>query len=39
MAGIGKVALMQEPIAAVMSVMRSDNSDGIFLIFDLGEVL
>ena len=36
MAGIGKVALMQEPIAAVMSVMRSDNSDGIFLIFDLG---
>ena len=27
---------MQEPIAAVMSVMGSDNSVGIFLIFDLG---
>jgi molecular chaperone DnaK len=36
MAGIGKVALMQEPVAAVMSVMRSRKSDGIFLIYDLG---
>lgn len=36
MAGIGKVALMQEPVAAVMSVMRARNTDGIFLIFDLG---
>jgi molecular chaperone DnaK len=36
MAGIGKVALMQEPVAAVMSVMRANNADGIFLIYDLG---
>lgn len=36
MAGIGKVALMQEPVAAVMSVMRSSNTSGIFLIYDLG---
>ncbi len=36
MAGIGKIALMQEPVAAVMSVMRNNNSDGIFLIYDLG---
>ena len=35
-AGIGKVALMQEPVAAVMSVMRSRNTDGMFLIYDLG---
>ncbi|MGM9601376.1 MAG: Hsp70 family protein [Faecousia sp.] len=36
MAGIGKVALMQEPVAAVMSVMRGTHSEGIFLIYDLG---
>ena len=36
MAGIGKVALMQEPVAAVMSVMRARNTDGMFLIYDLG---
>lgn len=35
-AGIGKVALMQEPVAAVMSVMRTRNTDGVFLIYDLG---
>ena len=35
-AGIGKVALMQEPVAAVMSVMRQRKSDGIFLVYDLG---
>ncbi len=35
-AGIGKVALMQEPVAAVMSVMRQRNRDGTFLVFDLG---
>jgi len=35
-AGIGRVALMQEPVAAVMSVMRSRKIDGTFLIFDLG---
>ncbi len=36
MAGIGKVALMQEPVAAVMRVMRSSSTDGMFLIYDLG---
>ena len=36
MAGIRNVALMQEPVAAVMSVMRKDPVDGIFLIYDLG---
>lgn len=35
-AGIGRVALMQEPVAAVMSVMRQRNTDGTFLVFDLG---
>lgn len=35
-AGLGKVALMQEPVAAVMSVMRQSKNDGMFLIFDLG---
>lgn len=35
-AGIGKVALMQEPVAAVMSVMQVRNTDGMFLIYDLG---
>lgn len=36
LAGIGAVALMQEPVAAVMSVMRSRKTDGIFVIYDLG---
>jgi len=36
MAGIGKVALMQEPVAAVMSVMRYRDTDGMFLVYDLG---
>ncbi len=36
MADIGKVALMQEPVAAVMSVMRARKFDGTFLIYDLG---
>ncbi|MDR0816755.1 MAG: Hsp70 family protein [Desulfovibrio sp.] len=36
MAGIGNVALMQEPVAAVMSIMRTRHSDGMFLIYDLG---
>jgi molecular chaperone DnaK len=35
-AGIGAVALMQEPVAAVMSVMRYRKGDGIFLVYDLG---
>jgi molecular chaperone DnaK len=36
MSGMGNVALMQEPVAAVMSVMKARSSDGIFLIYDLG---
>lgn len=36
LAGVGKVALMQEPVAAVMSVMRERKTDGIFLVYDLG---
>ena len=35
-AGIGKVALMQEPVAAVMSFMQVRATDGRFLIYDLG---
>lgn len=36
LAGIGKVALMQEPVAAIMSVMRTKTSEGTFLVYDLG---
>ena len=36
LAGLGKVALMQEPVAAVMSVMRASKQEGIFLVYDLG---
>jgi molecular chaperone DnaK len=36
LADIGKVGLMQEPVAAVMSVMRSRRTDGMFMVFDLG---
>ena len=36
LAGFNKVALMQEPVAAVMSVMRHSNQEGIFLVYDLG---
>lgn len=36
LAGIGKVALMQEPVAAIMSVMRASKQEGIFLVYDLG---
>jgi molecular chaperone DnaK len=35
-AGLGRVALMQEPVAAVMSVMQKRKSDGIFVIYDIG---
>lgn len=35
-AGIGKVALMQEPVAAVMSVVRQNQAEGAFLVYDLG---
>jgi len=36
LAGIGNVALMQEPVAAVMSVMQHRKGDGVFLVFDFG---
>ena len=36
LAGIGRVALMQEPVAAAMSVMKARNADGIFVVYDLG---
>ena len=36
MAGLGSVALMQEPVSAVMCVMKQRKGDGVFLVFDLG---
>ncbi len=36
LAKLGNVALMQEPVAAVMSVMKRQSVDGIFLVYDLG---
>ena len=36
MAGIGKVELVQEPVAAVMSFMKTHKTDGVFLLYDLG---
>lgn len=36
MADLGSVALMQEPVAAIMCVMKHRKGDGIFLVFDLG---
>lgn len=35
-AGIQNVALMQEPVAAIMSIMRASKKEGIFLVYDLG---
>lgn len=35
-AGIQKVALVQEPVAAVLSVMRTCGTEGVFLVYDLG---
>ena len=36
LAGIGKVALMQEPVAAIMSILYKSKDDGTFFIYDLG---
>ena len=36
LAGIGQVALIQEPVAAVMSVLKKDRSEKMFLVYDLG---
>jgi molecular chaperone DnaK len=35
-AGFRNVALIQEPVASIMSVMQTVNVDGHFLIYDLG---
>ena len=35
-AGINKVALIQEPVAAIMSVAKQDNINGVFLVYDFG---
>ena len=35
-ANIGKVALMQEPVAAIMAAMKDTNKNGRFIIFDIG---
>lgn len=35
-AGFSRVEVMQEPVAAVMSFMLESNTDGTFLIYDLG---
>ncbi|MBR1919086.1 MAG: Hsp70 family protein [Spirochaetales bacterium] len=36
LAGIQNVSLMQEPVAAVMSIMKETNQKGTFLVYDLG---
>ena len=36
LAGIGQAALIQEPVAAVMSVLKKDRSEKLFLVYDLG---
>ena len=36
LAGIGRAALIQEPVAAVMSSMRVVKQEGVFLVYDLG---
>ena len=36
LAGIGKVSLMQEPVAAIMSVTRNAKKNGTFVVYDLG---
>lgn len=35
-ANVGPVALMQEPVAAVISAVRKRRTDGMFVVFDLG---
>ena len=37
LAGLGKIALLQEPVAAAMMAVAGDkNKDGIFLVYDIG---
>lgn len=35
-AGINKVALIQEPVAAIMSVAKQQNLNGLFVVYDFG---
>jgi molecular chaperone DnaK len=35
-AGINKVALIQEPVAAIMSVAKQQNINGMFIVYDFG---
>jgi len=35
-AGLGRVALMQEPVAAVMRIVRERKTDGVFVVYDIG---
>ena len=35
-AGIKKVALIQEPVAAIMSIAKQQNINGLFLVYDFG---
>ncbi len=35
-AGIKKVALIQEPVAAIMSIAKQQNINGVFLVYDFG---
>ena len=35
-AGIGAVALMQEPVAAAMGIMKTRDTDKTFLVYDIG---
>lgn len=34
--GINKVALIQEPVAAIMSIAKQQNSNGLFVVYDFG---
>ncbi len=34
--GIKKVALIQEPVAAIMSIAKQQNINGVFLVYDFG---
>lgn len=36
LAGIKNVALIQEPVAAIMSIMKTTRAEGIFVVYDLG---
>lgn len=35
-AGINKIALIQEPVAAIMSVAKQQNINGLFVVYDFG---